>query len=409
MKNDNIIYRYICLKQAAIESYLHKSSMHSSKHIAFLLALAVAMIYVIENFSVVPFIGGMFFTYAFISALWIGLICTIKLLPNVRAKGLLKHKRQTNWLALYYAVIYLFIYLMAGLVDGFGKSPYVHSISGLLINTVYIGSILIGRELVRNYLVNSLAKRENYLIFILIALFMAFTSISYNKMFGSKGYMELVKFMAEYFLPALCVNLFAVFLVFWGGPLPSIIYLGIIKAFYWYSPVLPDLKWITAAVIGILCPIFFLILFQRARLEMTKEIKLREMTNDKPAGWIATSILSIAIIWFVVGVFPIYPTVILTGSMEPKINVGDVILVDKRLAEDVNVSDVIQFKKEDILISHRVIEIVEGENGKSYRTKGDNNQVPDVEPVEAWQIKGKVVYVVPKIGLPTLYVKTKNK
>jgi len=409
MKNDSAIRRYIYTKRKTIDLYRQKTSIHSSKHTAFLLGFALVIIYIITNFSVIPFISGMLLTYVLIPLLWIGVMCTIMLLPKVRAKAMLKHRRQINWLALYYSVIYLFIYLLAGLVDGFGKSPYAHSIAWLFINAIYIGSILIGRELVRNYLVNSLAKRENYMIFIGIALFMAFTSISFNRMFGNKGYMELVKFMAEYFLPALCVNLFAVFLVFWGGPIPSIIYMGIIKVFSWYSPVLPTLKWITAAVIGILCPIFFLGLFERARLDMTKEIKLRDMTKDKPVGWIVTSILSIVLIWFVVGVFPIYPTVIVTGSMEPEIMVGDVILVDRRQANDVNLNDVIQFRKDEILISHRVIEILESEKGKSYRTKGDNNPGPDIEPVETWQVKGKVIYVAPKIGLPTMYIKANNK
>jgi len=119
-----------------------------------------------------------------------------------------------------------------------------------------------------------------------------------------------------------------------------------------------------------------------------------------------TSIVSIGIIWFSVGVFPIYPSVIATGSMEPMIKPGDVILIKK--TDDVKLNDVVQFKRDDILIAHRIIDIVEDDKGKSYRTKGDNNSAPDFELVKGEQIKGKVVKVVPKIGWPTLLVKSKK-
>ena len=37
--------------------------------------------------------------------------------------------------------------------------------------------------------------------------------------------------------------------------------------------------------------------------------------------------------WFCIGVFSIYPTVILTGSMEPGIMPGDAVII-KRVAEE---------------------------------------------------------------------------
>src|SRR5690606_32721854 len=102
-----------------------------------------------------------------------------------------------------------------------------------------------------------------------------------------------------------------------GGPVLSIIYLGIIQGFHWLSPILTDLKWITTALVGILCPVFFLISLQTIYLSHTKQLKKREQADENPIGWAITSVLSIAIIWFAVGVFPIYPSVIATGSMEP--------------------------------------------------------------------------------------------
>ena len=51
-------------------------------------------------------------------------------------------------------------------------------------------------------------------------------------------------------------NLFATYL---GGSWTSIIYLGVIQGFHWFS-LLPALIWINTALIGILSPNFFYVL-----------------------------------------------------------------------------------------------------------------------------------------------------
>lgn len=69
----------------------------------------------------------------------------------------------------------------------------------------------------------------------------------------------------------------------------------------------------------------------------------------------------------------------------------------------------IQFKRGDILISHRIIEeIVEKDKTKSYRTQGDNNSGPDFELVKPEDVRGEIIKVIPKIGWPTLLLKTKR-
>ena len=69
------------------------------------------------------------------------------------------------------------------------------------------------------------------------------------------------------------------------------------------------------------------------------------------------------------------------------------------------VGDVIQFTRDNILISHRIIEIKEEENVKMFYTKGIIIPV-DFEPVHPEQVKGKIIKVIPKVGWPTLLIKT---
>jgi signal peptidase len=139
-------------------------------------------------------------------------------------------------------------------------------------------------------------------------------------------------------------------------------------------------------------------------------LKKKQQEDEDLVSWIITSIISIVIIWFSVGVFPVYPSVIATGSMEPEIKPGDVILVEKvKDMDDINalkIDDIIQFQRDGVLISHRVIEIKDSEeSGLQFKTKGDNNPTPDTDLVKPQDIKGTVIYKVPKIGWLTLLVK----
>lgn len=381
--------------------------MQSKKNCFFLLSLILCL-YIIENSAVLSFIDNTILTYFVKSFLWLGVAYIAWLFPKTRSNGKLKFKNLLNVWAFNFAIIYIIISILGGLIDGFGKSPYSHSPMGIIINIISISSMLLAREMIRSYATNTLAKQENYIVFIIIALFMTFLSFPFKKYTDFRGNIDIIKFIAQYFGPELCKNLLATYLVFLGGTMPSIIYLGIVEAFSWLSPILPDMKWITQAFVGILCPMFCFMVIQNIYLTASKQIKKDEKSKESSVSWMVTCLISIGIIWFSVGVFPIYPSVIATGSMEPMIMPGDVILVQKADGNKVKLDDVIQFKRDNMLISHRIIEIVEKENVKGYRTKGDNNSCADAELVKPEQVKGKVIKVVPKIGWPTLLIKSKK-
>ncbi|NYB74276.1 signal peptidase I [Sedimentibacter hydroxybenzoicus DSM 7310] len=374
-----------------------------------LVIMLTMSIYILENSPAASLIGGTLFTYVIKPLLWFGVAVFIWQMPHIKPTAKLRHKKFIYLWAFIFGVAYVLINLLAGLLGGIGKSPYSHSLLGIIKNLIYVVPLLTGGEFVRSYLVNSITKKENYFVFIMIALLMTFTSFSINKYLGLSNIEGTVQFAAEYFAPEFSHNLFATYLVYLGGPSVSIIYLGIIQGFHWLSPILPNLKWINTALIGILCPIFFLMTFNSVYSGIA--LKKKQKEDDDILSWIVTSIVSIAMIWFAVGVFPIYPSVIVTGSMEPEIKPGDVILVEKITGiEDINnlkVNDVIQFQRDGIFISHRIIDILNTEeNGLQFKTKGDNNQSPDTEPVKSQDIRGTIKYKVSKIGWLTMLIKS---
>ena len=81
------------------------------------------------------------------------------------------------------------------------------------------------------------------------------------------------------------------------------------------------------------------------------------------------------------------PLIVLTDSMYPVIESGDLIICEGAEAEEIQVGDIIAFfdpaGNGTTIVTHRVIEVVE-ENGQlAWRTKGDNNNTEDRLPVAA--------------------------
>lgn len=91
---------------------------------------------------------------------------------------------------------------------------------------------------------------------------------------------------------------------------------------------------------------------------------------------------------------------VLTGSMEPTISAGDMVVVRPVEAGDVRIGDVVTFQPvsdDPTLITHRVVGKQVGSSGTTFVTRGDANGADDA-PIVADQIMGEVVYQVPYAG-----------
>jgi len=102
-----------------------------------------------------------------------------------------------------------------------------------------------------------------------------------------------------------------------------------------------------------------------------------------------------------ISLFGIKQYVVMTGSMEPNYNIGDLIVVKHVKQDEIKIDDVITFDvgNDRDTISHRVIDTKEQDGNIQYQTKGDNNNAPDTELVDYDQIQGKVIFKISKFGM----------
>ncbi len=119
--------------------------------------------------------------------------------------------------------------------------------------------------------------------------------------------------------------------------------------------------------------------------------------------WIFITVILAIACMLVISIFPITGNIkfltVLSGSMEPAIHTGSVIVV--KPMGNYAVGDVITFgpnTRTKPPTTHRIMEINDNNGQISYVTKGDANNAPDQTAIVKAQVIGKVVFDVPYAG-----------
>jgi signal peptidase len=130
-----------------------------------------------------------------------------------------------------------------------------------------------------------------------------------------------------------------------------------------------------------------------------KRMKIQGIIKDSALAGICLLLVIPILIYgfpFLVGADCSYT--VMSGSMSPALSPGDLIIVKGE--EPINVGDVVTVESGEFTYTHRVVEKLEGD---LFRLKGDANEDPDPNLVEASQVIGKVVLVFPFSHLYTPY------
>ncbi len=117
--------------------------------------------------------------------------------------------------------------------------------------------------------------------------------------------------------------------------------------------------------------------------------------------------MGIALLFFGLGCFTYKPIAILSNSMDPEFNYGDLVIYKKIKLEDLKANDIIVYKYKQKIIVHRIFKVLDNNKKKTWvETKGDNNENIDSKPIVPDQILGKYVGRVKYLGLPTIWLKS---
>lgn len=256
--------------------------------------------------------------------------------------------------------------------------------------------IIIVSEFFRNIIIGITRDKIHKVILTLpITLVLSFTDLSF--LFSTKSIdtpIEICDFIFCFVMPAIVNSFVLTELSFNGGIIPALIY-RLVSLIPLLIPIEPNPYRPTALLFGILLPIVFLIILDS---DFGKEQEKQQRKPRKIMQPVLAVVLIIVFIFFM-GLFPVKPTAIATGSMEPQYQVGDMVIISK--GAEYTVGDVIEFKNGSEQVVHRIAKITDDGN---YITKGDANNADDAGQITKDDIVGKVIYKVPCLGWITLWI-----
>ena len=144
--------------------------------------------------------------------------------------------------------------------------------------------------------------------------------------------------------------------------------------------------------------------------KISNKIKNKKMTKKIIKHIILIGLIILFIINLILSfeenthILGIYMFNIVSESMEPTFYKDDLVVVKKCNLGELQKGDIITFKQDDRIISHRIVSITKDKGEIKFSTKGDNNDVQDKEPVELQNVYGKVLFSIKKIGKIVHYI-----
>ena len=304
-----------------------------------------------------------------------------------------------------FLIIFLMLYYLFGIVIGFAKTGNHYTLNGLITFIIPIIITIITKEILRYATLckaegNAIALITTTLMFILFDI----SSAVYHGKFTSNY--EVFLFIALIVLPSLSTNISFAYITKKVGYKPVIVYLLVMKLYYYLLPIVPNANEYISSVIEFMIPILYCYrvytLFKKDRdEEVERTYKKKHITTLVPS-----IIIVIILVYLKSGYFHYWAIAVASGSMSPTIKKGDVVIIEKLDGkfDNLKIGDTIAFKYERIVVVHRLIKIMNEDGNYYFYTKGDANIKEDNFTISEDMIIGTVNYKIPYIGRPTVWL-----
>lgn len=300
------------------------------------------------------------------------------------------------WAALF-SVLWLFLHYMSGFLFGFiNTGPQISAFAAAMLAIVL-------RELLRSVLSLLFLRHTKHPVAAGAALAVLFALAEALWADGTPSPAALLPALWSSFLPKLAGSALLTALSMNGGMAPGLLYGVMTQAVVLLIPVSPALRPRLAAMMELVVCMMFLIALDcdfspAEKKEPPKKRRLRGI------GALVLCAIPIGLVTFFAGLLPWQPVAIATGSMEPEILTGSMVIVSKLDTDNLQEGDIIQFSRNGYTVVHRIVQLQESGSGTVYITKGDANNATDEGVVTQEAVIGKVVATVPSIGSWALWL-----
>ena len=371
-----------------------------------LMIYGLLIIYFVLNVFVIAPLNLDYYNEIIHPFMWI-ILCAVAIFlsrdSNLRVKGK-QDKTQSLIIAL---IIYIIIYFLLGLIFGFEKTPYSKDILSILKNLWSFAGLIFFQEFIREALVKN--EKKKAWNFILMTIIFMVINLNYSNI--ESHFVDLKETFIYYsttLIPAILESAIATYLVYIGGAKFSIIYRLFVTVPPFIVPIIPNLDWFATAIVGVTLPLAVYIYMNYVHVNKAERLSKRERRSYNPVVYVPVFAFIAVLAGFVMGLFKYQPIAVLSGSMSPTFNRGDAVVVNKLTTaekDELKKGDIIQFVSGTKYVVHRIVDITNDERGnKLFITKGDHNNTIDADKVALENVKGKVSFVIPLIGYPSVWL-----
>lgn len=298
-------------------------------------------------------------------------------------------------------MIYFILSYLLGLYTGFYRGIYSYQLIDIIKNVSPFIVLIISLEIVRYILLkNNPTKIQIILFIILMVILNVCIGIDSNSFRNAE---QIFLFLSLILLPCIARECLYTYITYHINYMPSIIFRIIVELYIFVVPIMPDLGNYLSTIFGTFLP--YIVYKQiKKKIDYNEKYPIYAKKSFNTFLGITISVFLLIMVILVSGIFNYKLIAIASNSMSPIYNRGDAIIYEKTKAEDVKEGDILAFKYNNVIITHRVMKINE-ENGKHiFLTKGDNNDRIDNFEIKDENVLGVVKNVIKFIAYPTIWI-----
>lgn len=297
-------------------------------------------------------------------------------------------------------IAYYIITYTLGFFFGFNKTGYSLKILSILKNILPVIITIPILELLRYIYVT---KGYVYKSIMFVTL-VNFVLLDITLLVGS---ISTLQFILVVLMPCISKNVLLLYFSSKVGYKPSILYRYLLELPIYFLPIFPTLGIYIDSLIQFIFPmiIFYLIYNDFRKTENEKILGKKDKNIKEKVSLLLLLIILLSMVLLTMGNFKYYIVTIGSNSMLPVITKGDIVVIERlndTEKKELKVGDILAFKHDNIIIVHRIINIIEVNGENYYYTKGDNNNSQDGYPIRNTDIVGKDLVSIPYLGYPTI-------
>lgn len=304
--------------------------------------------------------------------------------------------------------VWFVLYFLSGLITTYVHNSLVTNPRGVMINLWSFAVVAYAIEYARHGIMLLVGRRNVVWFGAIVAVVLAIQQMNFGLIPVTHGLDAFVKLGISDFAPAIFSSFLLTYLAISGGLPAMLVYrLGLVAATI-LPPIIPKYDWYLQGVSLILLTVTSYVALDRTRQDRQPSPSQRRHRHHPQRAYdVMTVMLLLFLAMFMTGFFTYKPAAIVSNSMKQVFGRGSIVIIQKnRDPADVHVGDIVQYRRSDKMITHRVVAIDAAADGSGkivFTTKGDNNPSND-RPVAASQLVGIVRSQVPFIGYPTVWL-----